>query len=415
MSTKILELSAAIMAADATLKQKKKTTKAAPAPEFSGDEQGPPPDFGDPGISWNQPGSKSKKSEEKAELKFADLTGLLEGTIVQETPQVAPVSETRSLFYKASVNEIHGEPSVGKTNILAAAVIAELKCEGKVLILDPEDTPAGFIQKIRSLSQDCPAVLDAIREGKLFYLHNPTPEEIILAQTWAEENKPSLVALDGLAEALASEGLNEDVAGDVLKFFRSKIRPFAEKAGAAVLIADHVTKNGKAGSWARGSGAKLGRYDGVSYEVKLGKAYSPTTPGFVKLVVSKDRKGGVGPKGTHVANLHFEPAENGTETRWEDVGPEAGERQEFRPEKVMEEILAFFRKRPGMAVPTSRLRECINARAQTIIQARDILVREGKLEMKIDGRRETYSLKTGEFDPKENQTHEKNHAHTKQN
>ena len=263
--------------------------------------------------------SEKEETKEKVELKFADLLGLLDGTIVQEVPTVAPVAPGRSLFYRGAVNEIHGEPSVGKTNILAAAVIADLLAGGLDLVMDPEDTAAGFIAKIRSLCCDDPAVLQAIRDGRLKYLHNPEPAEIQAAQEWAVENKPTLVALDGLAEALAAEGLNEDVAGDVLKFFRTQIRPFAEEAGAAVLVADHVAKAKDGGAWSRGSGAKLGRYDGVSYEVKLGQAYSPTVAGYVKLVVSKDRKGGVGPKGKHICNLHFSPDGVGTETRWENV------------------------------------------------------------------------------------------------
>ena len=41
---------------------------------------------------------------------------------------------------------------------------------------------------------------------------------------------------------MAGEDLDEDKAGDTLKFLRNRLRPFAE-LGAAVVILDHVTKD----------------------------------------------------------------------------------------------------------------------------------------------------------------------------
>ena len=91
--------------------------------------------------------------------------------------------------------------------------------------------------------------------------------------------RPELVILDGLAEALAAEGLNEDKVAEVLSFFRRRLRPFAE-LGTAVLVSDHVSKSTEnRGRWPRGSGAKLGRYDGVSYAAELAMPYSPAQAG----------------------------------------------------------------------------------------------------------------------------------------
>lgn len=375
--------------AEAVLSAEKKANsrpvrKAAPVesgePDISAMPDFCPPDF--EGLI-EFPTSKRKKKDEPAEPpkppRFEDLSGLLDGSIPQEMPTVARVSETRALFYAGSVNEIHGEPSVGKTNILVAAVIPILLAGGKVLILDPEDTARGFISKLRALSCDNPAVLQAVRDGLLHYVHNPEPSEFPALQAWAIENKPALVGLDGLAEALASEGLNEDVAGDVLSFFRRQIRPFAEQAGAAVLIADHVAKAGTTGNWSRGSGAKLGRYDGVSYSVKLGQAYSPTVAGHVKLTVAKDRKGGVGPKNAHVATLFFSPADNGTETRWEDVAPVAVEtgKPEFRPTEAMNRIIATLAVNGAMSA--NELCDEIKMSRTHILQARTILLKEKRV------------------------------------
>ena len=135
---------------------------------------------------------------------------------------------------------------------------------------------------------------------------------------------------------LAAEELVEDSAGDNLHFLRLRLRPFAE-AGAAVVISDHVTKGTEnRGRWARGSGAKLGRYDGVVYEINLVEPYSPDNAGFVRLRVSKDRNGGVGTQGQTVAELHFTPRGDG-HTSISFRQPEAQE--PFRPKVIMEKIV----------------------------------------------------------------------------
>jgi hypothetical protein len=198
------------------------------------------------------------------------------------------------------------------------------------MILDPEDTPPGFAGKLASFG-----LTAAELSEKVSYLHNPTPDEIRAAQRWATTEKYDLVVYDGLAEILAAEGLSEDSPLDLLPFFRNRIRPFAE-AGAAILMSDHVVKNPEAqGRWARGSGAKLGRYDGISYSLKLGEAYSPDVAGFVRLVISKDRPGGIGVVGQLVAELHFAPSGNGT-TRIEWKQPVA--KDDFMPTVLMEKI-----------------------------------------------------------------------------
>jgi len=322
-----------------------------------------------------------EEEEEPTEKRplFSDLLGWLDGKLVQELPTIAPVTANRALFYKACVNEIHGEPGLGKSNILAAAAIAEVKAGGTVWNLDPEDTAAGFVQKLRSLSCDCPVVIKAIRDGRIKYIHNPEPDMLKDAIKLATTEKPTLVMLDGLAELMAQEDLNEDLAGDVLKFFRRRVRPFCEKAGSAVLVSDHVSKAGT-GMYARGSGAKKGRYDGVSYELTLGKAYSPTVAGYVKLKVTKDRKGGVGPQGTHVVDLHLTPAEKGTDLKW--VEPEFGETDNSAPLVEMEAaILDYLQSLPKKKDSMGNIRKAVKGRAQTIDQVGLGLVATGKLTL----------------------------------
>jgi hypothetical protein len=308
-------------------------------------------------------------------LPFVDLAPIIEGQTALETPSVAQVlANGRCLFYRGRLNELHGEPGEGKTNVLIAASNAVLAAGGSVLFIDPEDTPSGFVRRALGLGGDAEAL-----RTRCFYLHNPTPDEISLAQTWAAEHAPDLVVIDGLAEALAAEGLNEDVAGDVLQFSRDRLRPFADK-GAAVVIADHVTKSSEGrGRWSRGSGAKLGRYDGLVLGVELGKAYTPTQDGYVKLRIQKDRNGGAGARGATLAEVHFEPA--GAHTTVSFISPESGEN--WRPTAIMEKVISHLQT----FGQDTKSRVCgeIGSKRDTVLQAIKFLIDDGRITCTTKG------------------------------
>src|SRR4030095_3324964 len=171
---------------------------------------------------------------------FIDLGDLVRRGLPQELPRVAEVFNGRCLLYAGRLNEIHGEPSVGKTNVACALVAAVVRASGNVIYLDPEDTPQGIAAKLTSFG-----LTHSELTCQVGYLHNPEPITYAAAQRWAIETTCHLVVCDGLAEALAAEGLSEDKPLEVLPWFRRRLRPFAE-AGAAVLVSDpRVKKTGK--------------------------------------------------------------------------------------------------------------------------------------------------------------------------
>jgi hypothetical protein len=321
--------------------------------------------------------------QEPAPPLFVDLSPFLDGTAKQEVPTVAEVWDGRCLFYAGRLNEIHAEPGTGKTNILMVACNAVLDAGGRVLYIDPEDTPKGFTTRMLMLGADP----EAIRE-RVHYLHNPTPEEILTAQSWANEYKPDIVIFDGLAEGMAAVGANEDKAQEVLPFFRANLRPFAE-SGAAVVIADHVTKATEGRSqFARGSGAKAGRYDGVSYDIRAGIQYTPKQAGFVKLKIAKDRNGGAGPKGKIVVELHFTPGADGrTITEFREPA-ERTEGEEFRPTVIMGKI------REHLAVHETANKTELRkvGKAEYVEAAVSLMLKEGEIRMEQKGQSKLYSL-----------------------
>lgn len=284
---------------------------------------------------------------------FTDFASLLEAGLEPERPTVCEAFPSRFLLYRGRINEIHGEPGIGKTNIALCMAISVMNAGGTVLYLDPEDNPAGIGSRLLQLGCSRQSLLELFK-----YVHNPEPGDYFRLHAWTRDNGPVLVILDGIAEALAAEQLNEDVAGDVLDFFRRQLRPFVA-AGGAVLIADHVAKNKETrGRFARGTSAKLGRIDGVSYEVRLVKAYSRETEGSVRLVVAKDRCGGVGAVGTEVCELMFAKDEDGyPDIRFTE--PVDKPRKEFEPTALMEKVSQHLEK-AGIPLKQGELRSLGN-------------------------------------------------------
>jgi AAA domain len=323
---------------------------------------------------------KHRLDANKETLLFVDLGEIIANGLEPERPSVARISPERCLFYKGRLNEIHSEPGVGKTNLALCTALRVLEEGGHVVFIDPEDTPVGILTRLKAFGADMAAVEERFR-----YLHNPTPEEFGAAISWAAQNRPDLVILDGLAEALAAEGRNEDKVGDVLSFFRYRLRPFAELAKAAVLVSDHVAKSSEdRGRWARGSGAKLRRYDGVSYLVEVVKPYSPTQEGRVYLKVAKDRNGGAGMMHQIVGDIAFSP--NGETTHFEFCEHE--HKDEFRPTKLMAKVCAHLGKFPDACLRDLRGL----GKSQYVDQAIEFLVEEGFLSKSPEGRQTRFTV-----------------------
>jgi len=300
---------------------------------------------------------------------FADFAAIIAAGLEPEKPTVAPVLGGDCLFYAGRFNGIIAEPSIGKTNTCTAASLPSLALGKTVLFVDPEDSAVSAARRL--LSFGCTP--DAIIQG-FKHITCPTPEEWDQLGAWAGRNKPELVILDGCAELLASLNLDENSALDFLKFCRERIKPFTD-AGAAVVLSDHVTKSQEGrGRWGRGTGAKLGKFDGVCYSVELGKAYSPTQEGFVRLKVAKDRNGGVGVIGQEVAEIHFTPTDNGkTSVRFKKVAMPGGQ---FIPTVIMQRVCERL-----SAFPDSSLRDLRKlGKSQFVDAAIDELRRRGHIE-----------------------------------
>ena len=61
---------------------------------------------------------EAEEDEAAMQSPFVDISTYLDGDCELVKPTVAEVLPERCLFYAGAINEVHGEPSVGKTNIL---------------------------------------------------------------------------------------------------------------------------------------------------------------------------------------------------------------------------------------------------------------------------------------------------------
>lgn len=270
---------------------------------------------------------------------FADIGAIIAAGLEPEVATVAPVLQGKGLFYAKRFNGIIAEPSIGKTNTCMAACLPSLALDRLVLFVDPEDSAVSAARRLLSFGCTPEAIVKGFK-----HITCPAPEEWGRLAAWAARNKPELVILDGCAELLASLDLDENSATDFLKFCRERVKPFTD-AGAAVVLSDHVTKSQEGrGRWGRGTGAKLGKFDGVCYCVELGKAYSPTSAGFVRLRVAKDRNGGVGMIGQEVAEIHFAPTgDNRTSVAFRAPANKEGR---FIPTVLMERVSRHLEGHP---------------------------------------------------------------------
>lgn len=107
---------------------------------------------------------------------------------------------------------------------------------------------------------------------------------------------PGYVVIDACTASMDVEGLDPIQNREVATWLRPLAKPLA-KAGAAVLIVDHVTKSKEGRDrWAIGGQHKLAAVDGAAYTLEsvrpIGRALGAApVNGLSRLVLVKDRRG----------------------------------------------------------------------------------------------------------------------------
>jgi hypothetical protein len=322
-------------------------------------------------VSLAQVGDPSAGST----LDVADLAALLETDLEPESGTFLTRTDGTSLLYAGKMHVFQAEPSSGKSWISLHAVREVLDIGGAAIYLDFEDTPAGILRRLRNLGCSVDAMRDRLVYARPVGRYGTA--ERLQVDRLLDRLNPDLVVIDGVGESLSRNGLSEDKADDVLRWFDLFPRPIAE-TGAAVLMIDHVAKDPEQrGRWARGSGAKLGAVDGASYQVKVLTPFSRHRSGAVKLVVAKDRPGQFS-IGETAAIVKIEPHAAGERVvlTVEPDGADLAITDTHKPTQVMAMISAEI---AGAKVPLTAkaLEAIVHAKPRTIHEALARLIAEG--------------------------------------
>ena len=309
------------------------------------------------------------EEEERDPSDPLDVAALMSGgEIEREFPTMLQRSDGKHLIYPGRLHSIYGEPGHGKTWVSLALVRERLEKGETVVYLDYDEDDGGKSMALRLLSL---GVNPAVVGTHLRYLN---PQGLGRQQlSWVKlkrqikEWKPSLVIVDTMAPALVELGLNEKDNAEVGAWYahaRWLLRGLNPQA--ALVIIDHVTKSGEGrGRWARGAGDKLGRLH-AAYAVESTVPFSRTNPGFIRLVIAKDRGGEVGREGEAAAVIKFTPHNEGTQLDIVIDVPESADisslaAQHENRKKTMTERMIVALKSTGTAMTYNELKRVIRA------------------------------------------------------
>lgn len=319
-------------------------------------------------------------------LEIADVGALLDSDLEASEAELLTRTDGRRLLYAGKMHFLQGEPSSGKSWVALYAALEILILGGSVAYIDFEDTSREIVTRMLQIGADPAAVRSRFSYIQPMGALGPT-EKAELDRHLAALN-PDLVVIDGVAEALAREGLREDLATDVIPWIEKLPRPLA-RAGAAVVMIDHVVKDKEQqGRWARGSSAKLAVVDGATYQVKVVRPFDRRRDGVLKLVIAKDKPGAVGAMGDTAAIVTVEPKADGARVviRVDPDTAEISSSDTWKPTRIMRRISDELDQSSTPLTPT-QLRALIHSDKPRIVsEAISRLIAEGYIAERKDGR-----------------------------
>lgn len=293
----------------------------------------PVPTWDDPHWEQFSIGGAEEPAPPGADLEASVITSWepidLRGALTGEGPPPPTVlrhARGHHLLYAGRSHWFIGASESCKSWGAQAAVAEVLTAGGDVFYIDYEDDERGVVSRLVALG----VPEDRIVAGLCYVRPNEplidrqgryTPGGMRFHSLLAE--RPWVLGIvDGVTEAMATEGLDPNDNSDAALFNRRIMRPIADEGAAAVAI-DHQPKNaGETGRFAIGAQHKLSGLTGAAYRFETQRPFgramdSQPNIGIVKVTVSKDRPGyvrGRSPEGT-VALFRL--------TSWPDGGVDA--------------------------------------------------------------------------------------------
>lgn len=327
-----------------------------------------------------------------------ELDAFADGTYEPEPATVLLRTDGRGLLYPGKTHAFNGEPESGKSMLAQWAVVVEL-CAGRpALVLDYESDAGSYVERLRLMGASAEAI-----KAHLVYVNPPGCPATDPAATAGLERLLnvrafSLAVLDGVTEALALGGLNSNSGDEVTLWHRWVARRIA-KAGAAVVVVDHVVKAAEGrGRFAIGSQAKLAALSGAAYLVDVKRPLGRGVVGELAVKVAKDRPGYVrGIAGRWSAGTRLAEAArvlvDGTmpgrisvtiNAPTDDTDDEGN----WRPTVLMERISRALEE-AGEPLSSNALNEAVTGKKENIRAAAAQLEREGHIRIEQGPNRST--------------------------
>ncbi|WP_082969121.1 AAA family ATPase [Mycobacterium sp. E2699] len=222
---------------------------------------------------------------------YVDVSAVLRGGAVAPEPDILEFVDASYLFYSGEFNLIYGDTECGKTWLCLAAVASTLKRGGRAAIIDLDHNgAASLINRLQLLGVPTELLTDL----HSFRLSEPVTElELRRLVSDLTVFRPDVVVLDSLGEVIPLFRGNSNNSDDFTLVHGDVIKPLA-RAGAAVLVVDHLPKNADSRQHGPiGTQAKTRAVGGLAVKVSVEQAFRPGKGGAATLELFKDRHGGV--------------------------------------------------------------------------------------------------------------------------
>jgi hypothetical protein len=231
-----------------------------------------------------------------------DLADVLSGDRVPVTPALGWRTDGVPLIYRGKEHAVAGEPESGKT-WFALLIVKDLLQRGmRVVYVDFEDDESTVVGRLLDLG----ILKQRLNPGQFRYIRpegKPLSGDLVGLMTFPT-GVADLVVYDGWTEGAALLGLDVMSQDDTAKWRLALIRP-ALKLGVATLTTDHVVKDREnRGRYGIGAQHKLAGLTGVMFLMEVTSTWGRGSKGRSRVLVSKDRNGGLRPHGKpHAANV----------------------------------------------------------------------------------------------------------------
>lgn len=306
-----------------------------------------------------------------------DLAPVLAGE-GQEQPVYMMRSDGEPLLYVDKLHAFNAEPEAGKSLLAQWVALERVRMGEHVLYVDFEAGPVDVVSRLLDMGAEPSEILDRF--------HYVRPDDAVDAAAklriaqMLEVWPVTYCVVDGVAEALALSGWEENVGTDVIAFYQALPRHISRR-GICVVVIDHVVKDKETqGRYARGSGAKLAGIDGAAFKLEVVRPFGRGMSGLARVIVTKDRHGWIrriAAGGTLVAEFHG-TSDPVTGRLAVDLRPSSAvdERGRFRPTWLMARVSEALESSPG---PVSRnwVVERVGKRKAQVLKAIAVLIEEG--------------------------------------